>query len=165
MRKHRGLVAVLALTMALLVGGTGCGLLPGDGCNPPPQRPDRLSPQDLVGDYSGDPFGEVRLEEDGTLRVTNWRGEVPDRYRRDQTSRKREEKRSRAGIGEWRVLPATERDVDVQLAFYELDGVVERGDPPRTHGLRVGGNLSAPMLYQYPWEVDTCQYPTLTKVS
>ncbi|MDT0265976.1 hypothetical protein RM844_06680 [Streptomyces sp. DSM 44915] len=155
------LVAVL-LGGLLLGGGTGCGLLPW-ACALP-DRPAGLAAPDLVGDYTGDPFGALHLAADGTFRVTDWQGEIPREHRDSHhTTREREERESRTGHGEWTLHDPASPLGDLSLDFHQLDGVLREDEGIYDRDLEVGGSTPSPTLHQYLGDPDLCDVLTFTR--
>jgi hypothetical protein len=161
MRIRSALVPVLPLAAVLLGGSTGCGLLPYD-CGKS-VRPDGITEADLVGDYTGKPFGELHLEADGTFTVTDWQDEVPSEYWGDTNARDREETLSREGYGEWELYDSSTTTGDIELVFHQLDGIREDGDGLSGREMKLGGSRSSPTLYQYLGDPDLCEFLKFTK--
>lgn len=161
MRRHGVLAVLVPLLAVLLGGGTGCGLLAGS-CGYP-GRPDGLTEADLVGAYTGDPFGRLELKADGTFTVADWRGEIPWSERTTRQAREREERRSRDGHGEWELVDPTRDRGDVAILFQHLDGMVEEGEGPYSRRLSAGGSRSSPTLFQHLGDPDVCDYLTFSR--
>ncbi|MFE0687346.1 hypothetical protein ACFV0Z_04330 [Streptomyces xiamenensis] len=163
MVRARGTMLVVVLLVgALLGGGTGRGRAP--WMCAVSGRPEGLTQQHLVGDYTGEPFGTLRLAADGTFTVTDWRNEIPwEQWDMSTRTREREQRRSREGHGKWALLGPGSRSGDLVLDFDQLDGMVEEGEGRYGRDMEIGGSISSPTIYQYLHDPDVCEFLTFTK--
>ncbi|MEV5594569.1 hypothetical protein [Streptomyces sp. NPDC052496] len=109
-----------------------------------------MTEDDLVGQYTGSPYGKLELKADGTMRATDW--PKYDAFG-DKGKPVRQEIR-----GTWRIRPGSHKTPHGNLAEDDLILTGMGGD------FAVSGSRENPHLYRGVGDPDVCQFHEFKRV-
>ncbi|MEV1023801.1 hypothetical protein [Streptomyces sp. NPDC050264] len=150
----RTLVVTCALTVLAAATTTGC-MGRYVSCGPEGETPAGLTASDLLGDWRGDPAGDLTLRADGSFTATrDW----PDAAPFDGLP---QEERRAVTTGTWELGDPDGLGGNLGLSFPATSA-----DPGRGRYLApydVSGTRAHPTLYTYTDDPDLCEFHTLRR--